>query len=58
MRGLDWLSEHGVIDMLVMVHRKVNPLERLFGISYTEKLSHHTEIPLLVLPEGLPPLHF
>ncbi|MGF7072824.1 universal stress protein [Mucilaginibacter sp. R-33] len=58
MHGLDWLSEHGTADMLVMVHRKVNSLEKLFGISYTQKLSHHIEIPLLVLPEGLSAVHF
>ena len=58
MHGLDWLSQHGVIDMLIMVHRKVNSLERLFSISYTQKLSRHINIPLLVLPEQLPPVHF
>jgi nucleotide-binding universal stress UspA family protein len=58
MHGLDWLSEHGVVDMLVMVHRKLNPLGQLLGFSYTQKLSRHIEIPLLVLPEGLPAVHF
>lgn len=58
MHGLDWLSEHGVIDMLVMVHRRLSSLGQLLGMSYTQKLSHHIEIPLLMLPEGLPAVHF
>ncbi|SEM70351.1 Nucleotide-binding universal stress protein, UspA family [Mucilaginibacter gossypiicola] len=58
MHGLDWLCEHGVIDMLVMVHRRLSPLGQLLGFSYTQKLSHHIEIPLLMLPEGLPAVHF
>lgn len=58
MHGLDWLCQHTAIDMLVMVHRRANPIERLLGISYTQKLSHHIHIPLLVLPEQLAPVHF
>jgi nucleotide-binding universal stress UspA family protein len=48
--GLDWLTEHGQIDMLAMVHRKHNLLERIFEGSYTQRLAKHIELPLLVFP--------
>lgn len=48
--GLDWLSEHGMIDMLAMVHRPHPVLERLIKGSHTQRLAKHIRIPLLVFP--------
>ena len=46
--GLDWLCEHGQIDMLSMVHRPQNFIESLITGSDTQKMAHHISIPLLV----------
>ncbi|WP_285058706.1 universal stress protein [Pedobacter ginsengisoli] len=54
--GLDWLSSHGHIDILVMIHRPLGFLDRLFKGSYTKNQADHINIPLLVFPEGLHPL--
>jgi nucleotide-binding universal stress UspA family protein len=54
--GLDWLSAHGHIDMLVMIHRPLGFLDRLFRGSYTKNQADHIHIPLLVFPEGLHPV--
>lgn len=51
-RGLEWLTEHGQIDMLAMVHRKHNIFDMLFNGSHTQKLAKHIELPLLVFPVG------
>jgi nucleotide-binding universal stress UspA family protein len=51
--GLDWLNEHGNIDMLVMIHRPLGLLGRMVKGSYTKKQADHICIPLLVFPEGL-----
>lgn len=48
--GLDWLSEHGMIDMLAMVHRPHPVLERLMKGSHTQRLAKHIRVPLLVFP--------
>ena len=48
--GLDWLSEHGLIDMLAMVHRPHPIFEKILKGSYTQRLAKHIEIPLLVFP--------
>lgn len=48
--GLNWLHEHGQVDMLVMVHRQLHFLARLFSGSHTQKLARHVTIPLLVFP--------
>jgi nucleotide-binding universal stress UspA family protein len=48
--GLDWLCEHGQIDVLAMVHRKTNFLSTLLKNSHTQKLASHISIPLLVFP--------
>lgn len=55
-QGLDWLSEHGWIDMLVMVHRHASLVDRLIKGSLTKNQIKHVKIPLLVLPEGLSPV--
>ncbi|MBG6234144.1 nucleotide-binding universal stress UspA family protein [Pedobacter sp. CAN_A7] len=48
--GLDWLTEHGQIDMLVMVHQRSSLIDVLFNRSHTQKLARRIEIPLLVYP--------
>jgi nucleotide-binding universal stress UspA family protein len=48
--GLDWLCEHGQIDMLAMVHRPHGFFDNLFNGSHTQKMVNHIAIPLLVLP--------
>ncbi|MDF2430389.1 MAG: hypothetical protein JWP44_20 [Mucilaginibacter sp.] len=48
--GLDWLCEHGDIDMLAMVHRNHNFIDSLFHRSNTQKMANHISIPLLVFP--------
>lgn len=48
--GLDWLTGHGQIDMLVMVHRPQHFLDRLLNGSHTQKMAAHIPIPLLVFP--------
>jgi nucleotide-binding universal stress UspA family protein len=48
--GLDWLSEHTDIDLLVLVHRKRNFFQKIFDESVTQKLADHLTKPMLVLP--------
>lgn len=48
--GLDWVYEHEYADMLVMVHRKHNFLERLVASSFTENAARQITTPLLVIP--------
>jgi nucleotide-binding universal stress UspA family protein len=49
--GLDWLCEHGQVDMLAVLHRTHNFFENLFKGSYTKKLAGNINVPLLVFPE-------
>lgn len=49
-QGLDWLAVHGLIDILVMVHRHNNLIGDLFHRSHTQKVARHIDIPLLVYP--------
>ena len=51
-RGLDWLCEHGQVDMLAMVHRKHSLLNKLLKGSHTQKMAGHINVPLLVIPEN------
>lgn len=46
--GLDWLCEHGQIDMLAMVHRSKSFMENLFRGSHTQRMAQHIPVPLLV----------
>jgi nucleotide-binding universal stress UspA family protein len=50
-RGLDWLCDHGHVDVLAMVHRKQDFLEKILIGSHTQKMADHINIPLLVIPE-------
>ncbi|RFZ89939.1 universal stress protein [Mucilaginibacter conchicola] len=52
--GLNWLSEHGEIDLLTMVHRKNSWLHP----SHCRKISAHPKVPLMILPENLTQLFF
>lgn len=54
--GLQWLSEHGWIDLMVMIHREDNFVDRLFKKSLTKTQATRINIPLMVLPEGLNPV--
>jgi len=51
-RGLDWLCGHGHVDVLAMVHRGHNFLEKILLGSHTQKIAEHISIPLLVIPEN------
>lgn len=46
--GLDWLAEHGQLDMLVMVHHWHHFFNRLISGSQTKKIAGHIHLPLLV----------
>jgi nucleotide-binding universal stress UspA family protein len=46
--GLDWLCEHGKIDMLAMVHRPHDFLDSILKDSHTKKMADHITLPLLV----------
>jgi len=50
-RGLDWLCDHGHVDVLAMVHRKHDLLDNILIGSHTQKMADHINIPLLVIPE-------
>ncbi|WP_158826770.1 universal stress protein [Mucilaginibacter lacusdianchii] len=50
-QGLEWLTEHGHVDMLAMVHRKHNWLERVLDESYTQRIARRIDIPLMVFPD-------
>jgi nucleotide-binding universal stress UspA family protein len=49
-QGLAWLLEHRNIEMLAMVNRKHDLVERFFNTSHTQRMSRHTQLPLLVFP--------
>jgi nucleotide-binding universal stress UspA family protein len=50
--GLDWLCEHGDIDVLAMLHGKYDFIDRILTGSHTQKMAGHIQIPLLVIPAG------
>jgi nucleotide-binding universal stress UspA family protein len=49
--GLEWLTEHGQLDMLAMVHRQHNTFSRIFVKSHTQTMARHIKLPLLVFPD-------
>ena len=51
-QGLDWLTDHVKIDMLVMVHRQQGLIARIFNDSHTKKMVAGIKLPLLVFPSG------
>jgi len=46
--GLDWVCEHGQIDILAMVHRPHNFFDSLLKGSHTKRMSNRIGVPLLV----------
>ena len=48
--GLDWLVEHGQVDILAMVHRRHHFLNYIFRGSYAQKMAQHITMPLMVFP--------
>jgi nucleotide-binding universal stress UspA family protein len=50
-KGLNFITEDGLIDLLVMVHRQTGLFASLFS-SHTHALSNHSKIPLLIMPAG------
>ncbi len=48
--GLDWLCDHGQVDMLAMVHRPHNFLDSIINGSHTQRMAGHISKPLLVFP--------
>ncbi|RWY53769.1 universal stress protein [Mucilaginibacter gilvus] len=51
-KGLNWLCEHGHIDILAMEHRHYNFIEDILNLSHTQKMAAHIAIPLLVFHTG------
>jgi nucleotide-binding universal stress UspA family protein len=49
-RGLDWLCEHGHIDVLAMLHHKQGFLDKILLGSHAKKMAEHISIPLLIIP--------
>jgi len=49
--GLLWISEHGRIDIMAMIHRQNRVLPTLLHQSYTQKMADLIYLPLLVMPE-------
>ncbi|MET3113320.1 nucleotide-binding universal stress UspA family protein [Pedobacter sp. CG_S7] len=48
--GLEYITEQDNIDLVAIVHHRHHILGKIFKGSYTQKLSRHTELPLLVFP--------
>ena len=49
--GLEWVVEHGQIDVLAMVPRSHSFIERILRGSYTKQMAGHINLPLLIFPE-------
>ena len=48
--GLDWFTEHGRIDMLVMVHHPQTFFQELFKGSLSKEIVAKIQLPLLIYP--------
>lgn len=48
--GLDYLCEHGRINMLAMVHHPHTWLSQIITGSHTQKMAKHPKVPLMVFP--------
>jgi nucleotide-binding universal stress UspA family protein len=51
-KGLEWLCDHGQVDVLAMVHRESSFLSEILSLSHTKKMAGLITIPLLVIPES------
>jgi nucleotide-binding universal stress UspA family protein len=54
-KGLNWLGEYGMINLLVMVHLHKGLFDRLFS-SHTHAQANHLNVPLMIMPAGLYPV--
>jgi len=50
--GLHWLAKQSDVDLVVLVHRKRNMLQRIFLPSVTKKMADHLVKPMLVFPNS------
>eukprot|EP01136_Pigoraptor_vietnamica_P040565 Opistho-1_new@12618 len=50
--GLSWITKNTQIDLLAIIHRRLNIFHRIMEGSRTKNLANHIEIPLIVLPEN------
>lgn len=50
-RGLEWVCEQSLADMIVMCHGRHGFIDSFFSGSYTKKLARHVNIPLMVYPK-------
>ncbi|MCC8408518.1 universal stress protein [Mucilaginibacter sp. UR6-1] len=48
--GVEWIVEHGLVDMLAIIHQEHNFFDKLFSRSHTHHAAKHIDIPLLVYP--------
>ncbi|TBO43643.1 universal stress protein [Pedobacter kyonggii] len=51
-QGLEWIAEQEDIDIVSMLHRKHNLLDKIFSGSRTKRFARYTTTPLLVFPPG------
>ncbi|MDP6908564.1 MAG: universal stress protein [Flavobacteriales bacterium] len=47
-----YMDKKGDNDMVAMVYRTHSFFETIFGMNHTHEMAYHTDVPLLVLPEG------
>ena len=48
--GLDWLSEHTDVNLIVLIHHHRNFFQKIFESSVTQKIAGHLDIPMMVFP--------
>ncbi|MCJ8208351.1 universal stress protein [Mucilaginibacter sp. RS28] len=48
--GLEWMVEHGHIDLLAIAHQKPGFFTNIFESSHTQRVAKHIHLPLLVFP--------
>ncbi|NCD72540.1 universal stress protein [Mucilaginibacter agri] len=53
--GLEWLSEHGRVDMLAIIHRKHSVWHHIFQGSHSQKIAKQINIPLMIYPPNCHP---
>jgi nucleotide-binding universal stress UspA family protein len=49
--GINWFAEKEKIDWMVVIPKKHNLMEKLFGRSQTKELLYHTNVPVLCMHE-------
>ncbi|MCX2477277.1 universal stress protein [Pedobacter sp. MC2016-05] len=50
--GLNWLSDHGGTNIVAVIHRKHSSTSNVLHSSHAQKMARHTNLPLIVIPEG------